>query len=49
MATEAEFQEMLDQYFADRTRIIISHHLGAIRNLDRVFSMTDGRLLEVMA
>lgn len=44
--TAAEFQQMLDQYFADRTRIIISHHLGAIGNLDRVFSMTDGRLTE---
>ncbi|PCI42839.1 MAG: ABC transporter ATP-binding protein [Alphaproteobacteria bacterium] len=44
--TEAEFQQMLDQYFADSTRIIISHHGGAIRNPDRVFSMRDGRLTE---
>ena len=44
--TEAEFQQMLDKYFADCTRIIISHHVGAIRNLDRVFSMTEGRLME---
>ena len=47
--TEAEFQEMLDQHFADRTRIIISHHVGALRDLDRVFSMRDGRLTEVTA
>ncbi|MBL4767424.1 MAG: ABC transporter ATP-binding protein [Rhodobacteraceae bacterium] len=47
--TEAEFQEMLDLYFADRTRIIISHHVGAIQKLDRVFSMRDGTLTEVTA
>lgn len=47
--TEAEFQDMLDKYFSDRTRIIISHHVGAIRNLNRVFSMRDGRLTEVTA
>ncbi len=46
--TEAEFQEMLDQYFADRTRIIISHHVGAIGNIDRIFSMREGILTEVM-
>lgn len=45
--TEAEFQDMLDQFFADRTRIIVSHHVGAIRNLDRVFVMRKGRLTEV--
>ena len=45
--TEAELQEMLDHYFADRTRIIISHHVGAIRNIDRVFSMLGGRLTEI--
>lgn len=44
--TEAKFQQMLDQYFSTSTRIIISHHVGAIRNLDRVFSMNDGRLTE---
>lgn len=45
--TEAEFQEMLDKYFADRTRIIISHHVGALRNIDRVFSISGGILTEV--
>ncbi len=47
--TETEFQDMLDQYFADRTRIIISHHVGAVGNVNRVFSMQDGRLTEVTA
>ena len=47
--TEVEFQAMLDQYFGDCTRIIISHHVGALRHLDRVFSMRDGRLTEVTA
>ncbi len=45
--TEAEFQDMLDRFFADRTRIIISHHVGAIHNLDRIFSMQNGILTEV--
>ncbi len=45
--TEAEFQDMMDQFFGSRTRIIISHHVGAIHNLDRVFSMNEGRLTEI--
>ncbi|WP_165777030.1 ABC transporter ATP-binding protein [Paremcibacter congregatus] len=45
--TEVEFQEMLDQFFERRTRIIISHHVGAIGNLDRIFSLRDGQLTEV--
>lgn len=45
--TEVEFHAMLDEFFDDRTRIIISHNVGAIRNLDRVFYLQDGRLTEV--
>lgn len=45
--TEAEFQDMLDQYFSGCTRIIISHHVGAVGNVNRVFSMGDGKLTEV--
>lgn len=44
--TEAEFQDMLDQYFSNCTRIIISHHVGVITNIDRIFSMQDGVLTE---
>jgi len=45
--TEAELQDMLDRFFEDRTRIIISHHVAAIGRLDRIFVMKDGRLVEV--
>ncbi len=47
--TETEIHDMLDQYFEDRTRIIISHHVGAIRHLNRAFYLQDGRLTEVTA
>ena len=47
--TAAEFQAMLDRNFSDRTRIIISHHVGVIRNIDRVFSMKAGILTEITA
>jgi len=45
--TEAEFQDMLDEFFTDRTRIIISHHVDAMGKMDRVFVLRDGRLTEV--
>jgi len=45
--TEAEFQELLDHFFEDRTRIIICRDAGSIANLDRIFSLQDGRLTEV--
>ncbi|NOZ41900.1 MAG: ABC transporter ATP-binding protein [Alphaproteobacteria bacterium] len=44
--TGVEIQAMLDEYFADCTRIIISHHVAAVGTPDRIFSMEDGRLIE---
>ena len=45
--TETDFFAMLDEYFEDRTRIIVSHNVTAIRQLDRVFYLQDGQLTEV--
>ncbi len=46
--TGMEIQAMLDRYFADCTRIIISHHREAVGAVDRIFTMENGRLSEDM-
>ncbi|OLP18661.1 long-chain fatty acid--CoA ligase [Leptolyngbya sp. 'hensonii'] len=44
--TEALIQSALDQLLQGRTAIIIAHRLSTIRNVDRIFVLKRGRLVE---
>lgn len=45
--TEALIQEALDQLLCDRTAIIIAHRLSTIRNVDRIFVLKRGAIVEM--
>ena len=44
--TEALIQEALDHLLRDRTAIIIAHRLSTIRNVDQIFVLKRGELIE---
>lgn len=46
VATEALIQQALNQLLAQRTAIIIAHRLSTIRNVNRIFVLKRGSLLE---
>lgn len=46
VATEAYTQEALDYLLIDKTAIIIAHRLSTIRNVDRIFVLKQGELIE---
>jgi ATP-binding cassette, subfamily B, multidrug efflux pump len=46
VGTEALIQDALDRVIIDRTAIIIAHRLSTIRNVDRIFVLKQGALLE---
>ncbi|MEB3337822.1 MAG: ABC transporter ATP-binding protein [Leptolyngbyaceae bacterium] len=46
VGTEAQIQEALERLLVDRTAIIIAHRLSTIRNVDRVFVLKRGQLVE---
>lgn len=46
VATEALIQEALNQLLAERTAIIIAHRLSTIRNVNRIFVLKRGKLIE---
>lgn len=46
-ATEGEIIAALDRLFAQATRIIISHHPRSLAGVDHLFSLQDGRLVEL--
>ncbi|WP_088243325.1 ABC transporter ATP-binding protein [Calothrix rhizosoleniae] len=46
VGTEALVQESLEQLLAQRTAIIIAHRLSTIRNVDRIFVLKYGELIE---
>jgi ATP-binding cassette, subfamily B, multidrug efflux pump len=46
VGTEALVQEALDRSIAERTAIIIAHRLSTIRNVDRIFALKQGTLVE---
>jgi ATP-binding cassette, subfamily B, multidrug efflux pump len=46
VGTEALIQEALDLAIVDRTAIIIAHRLSTIRNVDRIFVLKQGSLVE---
>ncbi|WP_310488547.1 ABC transporter ATP-binding protein [Chamaesiphon sp. VAR_69_metabat_338] len=46
VGTEVLIQEALDLAIADRTAIIIAHRLSTIRNVDRIFVLKQGSLIE---
>jgi ATP-binding cassette, subfamily B, multidrug efflux pump len=46
VGTEALIQEAVDRSIVDRTAIIIAHRLSTIRNVDRIFVLKQGSLLE---
>jgi ATP-binding cassette, subfamily B, multidrug efflux pump len=46
VGTEATIQSALDRLIIDRTAIIIAHRLSTIRNVDRIFVLKQGSLLE---
>ena len=46
VGTEALIQDALDRLLVDRTAIIIAHRLSTIRNVDRIFVLKQGTLVE---
>ena len=44
--SEKEVQTALDGLMANRTSIIIAHRLSTIRKADRIFVISEGRILE---
>lgn len=46
VGTEASIQEALDRLLVNRTAIIIAHRLSTIRNVDRIFVLKQGELIE---
>ncbi|PSB04465.1 ABC transporter ATP-binding protein [Merismopedia glauca] len=46
VGTESSIQEALDRLLEGRTAIIIAHRLSTIRNVDRIFVLKQGRLIE---
>ncbi len=46
VGTEALIQEALNQLLVKRTAIIIAHRLSTIRNVDRIFVLKRGELIE---
>ncbi len=46
LSTEADIIRAVDRLFADRTRLLISHRPETLQGVDRLFELTDGRLLE---
>jgi ATP-binding cassette subfamily B protein len=46
VGTEALIQEALDRLLEKRTAIIIAHRLSTIRNVDRIFVLKRGQLIE---
>ncbi len=46
VGTEALVQDALDRLITDRTAIIIAHRLSTIRNVDRIFVLKQGSLVE---
>jgi ATP-binding cassette, subfamily B, multidrug efflux pump len=46
VGTEASIQEALDCLLEGRTAIIIAHRLSTIRNVDRIFVLKQGSLIE---
>ncbi|PIG93237.1 ABC transporter ATP-binding protein [Gloeocapsopsis sp. IPPAS B-1203] len=46
VGTEALIQDALDQLLVERTAIIIAHRLSTIRNVNRIFVLKRGQLVE---
>lgn len=46
VATEAETQSALEHLLTNKTAIIIAHRLSTIRNVDRIFVLKQGELIE---
>jgi ATP-binding cassette subfamily B protein len=46
VGTEALIQDALDRIIEERTAIIIAHRLSTIRNVDRIFVLKHGALIE---
>lgn len=44
--SEALVQEALDKLMENRTTIIIAHRLGTIRNVDRIYVLDEGKIVE---
>jgi ATP-binding cassette subfamily C protein len=45
-ATEQRLHDALQEFLADRTTIIVSHRLSAVRQAQRVFVVEDGRIVQ---
>ena len=49
MDTEAEqlVQEAIDRLVKDRTTIVIAHRLSTIQNVDRIYLLEEGEVVQV--
>jgi subfamily B ATP-binding cassette protein MsbA len=45
-ASERAVQEALDELMKDRTTLVIAHRLSTVQNLDRIYVMREGRIIE---
>lgn len=45
MRVSAKIQEMIDELFADKTRILITHDLDYARRYGRIIVMENGRIV----
>ncbi|ERN42070.1 ABC-type multidrug transport system, ATPase and permease component [Rubidibacter lacunae KORDI 51-2] len=46
VGTEAQIQAALDRLLVDRTAIVIAHRLSTIRDVDRIFALKRGEIVE---
>ena len=45
--TEARILEELEQALSGRTAVVVSHRIAALRGLDRIAVLDEGRLIEL--
>ena len=44
--TEHEIQDTMEEAFQDKTMVVISHRYASVANMDWVYCLSDGRIIE---